>query len=65
MTGNNGRPIGKFTLTVDKGKPENLISLCGDGIKKTGPTTFEMQKTEFLSGGDLEILLLVPANFQQ
>ena len=66
MTGNNwAGPIGKFTLTVDKGKPENIISLCGDGIKKTGPTTFEMQKTEFYPERDLEILLLVPANFQQ
>jgi hypothetical protein len=66
MTGNNwAGPIGKFTLTVDKGKPENIISLCGDGIKKTGATTFEMQKTEFYPERDLEILLLVPANFQQ
>jgi hypothetical protein len=66
MTGNNwAGPIGKFTLTVDKGKPENLISLCADGIKKTGATTFQMQKTDFYPERDLEILLLVPANFNQ
>lgn len=66
MTGNNwAGPIGKFTLTVDKGKPDNIVSFCGEGVKKTGPTTFEMQKTDFYPERDLEILLLVPANFQQ
>lgn len=65
-TGNNwSGPIGKFTLTVDKGKPENIISLCGDGIKKIGPTTFEMQKKDFFPDRDLDILLLVPPDFGQ
>jgi hypothetical protein len=66
MTGNNwAGPIGKFTLTVDKGKPESIVSFCGEGLKKTGPTTFQMQKTDFYPERDLEILLLVPPNFDQ
>lgn len=40
-------PIGSFRLVVDKGKVENLISFCGDNVKKISPTQFEMLKTNF------------------
>ncbi|MBC7281840.1 MAG: DUF4424 domain-containing protein [Hoeflea sp.] len=64
MTGNNwAGPIGTFTLTVDKGDPRNVVSFCGEGVTKTGPTTFEMKKTDFYPDRDLDILLLVPAGF--
>ena len=53
-------PIGKFRLTLDKGAPGNVISLCADGIRKTGPTTFVMEKTDFTPQRDLEILVAVP-----
>ena len=36
-------PIGHFSLTVDKGVPENFVSFCGQGVKKVGPTTFRME----------------------
>jgi hypothetical protein len=61
-TGANwGGPIGKFHLTIDKGAPENLVSFCWDGaVKKTGPTTFEMEATDFYPpwNRELEILIL-------
>lgn len=61
MTGNNwAGPIGSFTLTVDKGDPRNVVSFCGEAVTKTGPTTFEMKKTDFYPDRDLDILLLVP-----
>jgi len=64
MTGNNwAGPIGAFTLTIDKGDTRNVVSFCGEGVTKTGPTTFEMKKTDFYPERDLEILLLVPAGF--
>jgi hypothetical protein len=48
-------PIGKFTLTLDKGDPKNVISLCAEGVKKTGPTTFvdreDRLRTRPRSGG--------------
>ena len=53
-------PIRRFKLTLDKGAPENIISLCAEGIKKTGPTTFVMEKTDFVPDRDLEILIAVP-----
>jgi hypothetical protein len=53
-------PIGKFRLTLDKGAAENVISLCADGLKKTGPTTFVMEKANFTPTSDLEILLAKP-----
>lgn len=59
-TGGNwgGGAIGKFRLVVDKGSTDNLISFCGDDIKKIGPTTFEMVKTDFWPEKELDILIL-------
>ncbi|EEW27042.1 DUF4424 family protein [Rhodobacter ferrooxidans] len=53
-------PIGKFRLTLDKGAATNVVSLCADGIQKTGPTTFVMEKTNFTPDRDLEILVAGP-----
>ncbi|OIQ06434.1 MAG: hypothetical protein AUK60_07835 [Rhodobacteraceae bacterium CG2_30_10_405] len=53
-------PIGRFRLTLDKGGKGNVISLCADGIRKTGPTTFVMEKTDFTPSRDLEILVVAP-----
>ncbi len=54
-------PIGKFRLTIDKGAPQNVISLCADGIRKTGATTFVMEKTDYVPDRDLGIMLVTPA----
>lgn len=51
-------PIGKFRLTLDKGAPGNVISLCADGVRKTGPTTFVVEKTNYSPEKDLEILVV-------
>ena len=50
--------IGTFHLTVDKGSPDNLVSFCGPGVRKTGPTTFEMTVKDFYPTEDIHILLL-------
>lgn len=51
-------PIKRFKLTIDKGDPANIVSLCADGIKKTSPTTFVMEKTDFVPERDLDILVV-------
>lgn len=53
-------PIGDFRLTLDKGATENVISLCIDGIEKTGATTFEVRKKDFTPDRDLDILIVTP-----
>ncbi|MDQ0422957.1 hypothetical protein J2045_004007 [Peteryoungia aggregata LMG 23059] len=59
-TGNNWYgPIGDFHLTVDKLNPESIVSFCGEGVKKTGPTTFEMRAKDYYPSNDLHILLVV------
>lgn len=64
-TGANwGGPIKDFSLTIDKGAAENLVSFCGEGIKKTGPTTFEMKATDFTPSNEIDILLLKPSATQ-
>ena len=50
--------IEKFHVTIDKGAVTNLVSFCGTGVKKTGPTTFEMSATDFYPEEDLAILIL-------
>jgi len=53
-------PIGSFRLVIDKGEADKLVSFCADGVKKIGPTQFEVRKTNFTPKQDLDILLLVP-----
>lgn len=50
--------IGKFKLTVDKGDAQSLVSFCGDGVRKVGPTTFEMTAENYVPERDINILLL-------
>lgn len=52
-------PIGTFRLIVDKGAPDNLVSFCGEGVKKTGPTTFEMDMDGLVPEKDLDFLFIV------
>jgi len=60
-TGGNWRaPIGDFRLVVDKGDPRNLVSFCGEGIRRIGPTRFEMRRRNWRPTRDLDVLILVP-----
>ena len=61
VTANNWRgPIGRFHLTVDKGSTDAIVSLCRDGIRKTGPTTFEWQARNYVPDRDLTLLFMAP-----
>lgn len=51
-------PIGTFKLTIDKGNAKNVISLCADGVTKTGPTTFVIEKKDFTPTSDISILVV-------
>lgn len=53
-------PIGTFHLTIDKAKPSTILSLCIDGIRKTGPTRFEVEKHDFTPTADLRLLFVSP-----
>lgn len=59
-TANNWKgPIGHFRLTLDKLKPDNLLSLCWDGaLRKTGPATFEASRDNFAPKRDIRLLVL-------
>jgi len=54
-------PIKHFRLVVDKGRPERLVSFCGDKVKKISATAFEMVATDFTPQRDLKILLIGPS----
>ncbi|HYD36599.1 MAG TPA: DUF4424 domain-containing protein [Allosphingosinicella sp.] len=60
-TGGNWRsPIGRFRLVVDKGRPENLVSFCGEGVRKISPTRFESVRTDWRPDRDLKVLIVMP-----
>lgn len=51
-------PIREFRLVADKGAADNLISFCGEGVKKIAPTQFEMQKRDYTPDGNFSLLIL-------
>lgn len=53
-------PIGRFTLTVDKGSPEAVVSFCRTGIRKIGPTRFRWEARDYVPDHDLRILFVLP-----
>ncbi len=60
VTANNWNgPIGRFHLTIDKLKADNILSLCWGGtLKKTGATAFESTLTNFRPKRDIRFLIL-------
>ena len=54
-------PIASFRLVVDKGAPNNLVSFCGEGVKKISPTQFEMRRENFTPERDLHVLIMKPS----
>lgn len=53
-------PIKKFRLVVDKGSPANLVSFCGQGVRKISPTQFEVSASQFTPTSNLSVLILSP-----
>jgi hypothetical protein len=53
-------PIGEFRMVVDKGDAANIVSFCGDGVRRITPTAFEVRRTEFTPKSDISILILRP-----
>jgi hypothetical protein len=51
-------PIRRFRLTINKGDPGNLVSFCATGVRKTGPTTFTVEATDYRPDRDLSVLVL-------
>ena len=58
-TGANwAKPIGKFTLTIDR-EPNTVLSLCWDkSLRKVGPNRFQAVKENFLPKKDLDIIFV-------
>lgn len=58
-TGANwAEPIGDFRLVVDKGSSRNLVSFCGEGVRKISSTRFEIRRRSYTPTRDLSVLIL-------
>ena len=53
-------PIGEFRLVVDKGRAENLVSFCEEGVRRIGPTRFEVRRRNWRPTRDLHVVILQP-----
>lgn len=51
-------PIRDFRLVVDKGSEDNLVSFCGEDVKKISPTQFEIRKQNYTPMRDLSVLVI-------
>lgn len=51
-------PIKEFRLVVDKGEPDNLVTFCGQDVKKISDTQFELRRVDFTPDGNLSVLIL-------
>lgn len=54
------RPTGMLRMSVDKGRPDRITSFCSQGVKKTGPTTFQSEARDVVEPLDFRILLVGP-----
>jgi hypothetical protein len=58
-TGANwAEPIGDFRMVVDKGSSRNLVSFCGEGVRKISSTRFEIRRRNYTPTSDLSVLIL-------
>lgn len=53
-------PIGKFSMTIDKGDPGAIIATCWKGLKQTGPQSLRFEEENFQPDEDVNILLIKP-----
>lgn len=60
-TGANWRaPIGSFRMVVDKGRPENIVSFCAEGVRRISSTRFEVRHRNWRPTRDLAVLIVRP-----
>jgi len=51
-------PIKQFRVVVDKGAADNLVSFCGEDVKKLSDTQLEVRKLDYTPDGNLAVLIL-------
>src|SRR5690606_23667519 len=51
-------PIGRFYLTVDKGKADTLLAMCASGVHRIGETMVRMERFDYAPDKDLNILFI-------
>lgn len=62
-TGANWRaPIGDFHMVIDKGDADSLVSFCGQGVHRIGPTQFEVRYKDFTPKQEVSVLILKRMN---
>lgn len=53
-------PIGKFSMTIDKGDPGAIIATCWKGLKPASPQSLAFEEENFQPEDDVNILLIKP-----
>lgn len=53
-------PIESFTLQIEKDRPDQIVSLCMDGLQKKDPLHFEITRKNFTPDSDLKVMFVNP-----
>jgi hypothetical protein len=53
-------PIRAFELTIEKENPDQVVTLCFDGLQKVSPTRFQVAKKDFVPRKDLSVVFVEP-----
>jgi hypothetical protein len=65
ITGANwARPIGDFRMVIDKGAANNIVSFCGENVRRLSPTQFEVRYRNFTPRQDVAVVILHPTNYR-
>lgn len=51
-------PVPEFVVTVDKVKPDTVVSFCADGVRKIGLTSFQWSKRDDTPSGHLDVVFI-------
>ncbi len=53
-----GGEVGTFRLAVDTAAPQTVLASCFEGLSRTGPTTYEASRENFVPRRDLHFLFV-------
>jgi hypothetical protein len=53
-------PIKRFHLVINSDSPQDIVLTCTPGLKRRGPTRYELTRSNFRPKSDLKLLIPQP-----
>ena len=52
--------IAEFRVAVDAGAEGNVASFCGEGVRRVGPSRYELRRSDWRPDGPIRIIFFAP-----